>query len=54
MEDKKKLKRLAVNLPSDIHAKIKLASVKRNITITKWVMRAIFQKLVHDKKFDLD
>jgi hypothetical protein len=53
VEDNGKLKRLAMNIPADIHASIKIACAKRHITITKWVMRAIIEKLIHERKLDL-
>lgn len=48
-----KLKRLSVNIPLDIHQKIRIITAQRNITITTWIMRAVIEKLIRDAKLDL-
>jgi hypothetical protein len=36
----------------EFHAKIKAMAIKRNITIRKWVVRAILQALKIEEKYD--
>jgi len=42
-------KRLSVDIPQVFHDWIVEASSKRNITITKWILRAIVEKLIKDR-----
>jgi hypothetical protein len=46
-------KRLSVDVPIKIHQQIKALSIRRNITITRWVLRAIYDKIVKEKKYDI-
>ena len=44
--------RLAVDIPEDMHSKIKFCAKNRNITMTKWIMRACFGKLKEENILD--
>ena len=54
MEDDKKeaRKRLLLDITEDQHREIKMRAVKRNITIKKWVMRAIAEAIAKEKKYE--
>jgi hypothetical protein len=38
-------KRLSVDIPTAIYKNMKISTVNRNCTITKWVIRAIIDRL---------
>lgn len=42
-------KRLVVDIYDDLHQKIKLHSTKRNISIRKWVMRALIRAIADEE-----
>lgn len=42
-------KRLSVNIPLPIHEHITTVCIKRNITISRWVLRALVEKLIRDR-----
>lgn len=42
-------KRLAIDIPDQIHKDIKLCADVRNITMTRWVLRACYQKLKQER-----
>ena len=46
------LKRLSMWLPRRIHNEINCLAHNRNITITKWVTRAIIQAIRNEKKYE--
>lgn len=50
--DKKNIKRLGIDLPINLAIEIKLLSARRNITIRKWVLRAIVEYINKERKFD--
>jgi len=43
-------KRLAMDVPTKIHEEIRQYAKARNITITKWVLRAIYAKLLLERQ----
>lgn len=45
-------KRLCMYLINDIHLQVKSMADKRNITVTKWVSRAILRQLLQEKKYE--
>ncbi len=47
-----KKKRLIVEVNEEFHAKIKSKALARNITIRKWLIRAILQALKQEEKYD--
>lgn len=54
MEDDKKslTKRLVIDLSTEEHVEIKTRAALRNITIKKWVMRAIMEALKKEKQYE--
>lgn len=44
--------RLSVDLVDSLYQKVKRHSQKRNITVTKWLSRAIVKALIEEEKFD--
>jgi len=46
-----KLKRLSVEIPADLHKRIKIESAERYITITDWIMDAITKKMIEEDKY---
>lgn len=50
-EDKKKqIKRLNVNITSDLHIEIKKRALFRGITITDWVIMALIERINEERK----
>lgn len=49
---RKSPKRLLINIDDQMHEKIKLVAVKRNITIRKWVTRVLLKALLEEQKRD--
>lgn len=43
-------KRINIALNVELHKKVKLATVKQDMTITDFVVKAIEEKLEHDEK----
>ena len=43
-------RRLGVEIPTEIHQKIKNLSTTRNCTITKWVLRALVAQIEREEK----
>ena len=50
MKAKEDRRQIIFEVPVEMHMRIKLASVIRNITMADWVRRAIVQKLRRDDK----
>lgn len=50
--EKKKLKRLVLNINEDDHHEIKRRALFKNITIRAWVSRAIRAAIVEEKKYE--
>jgi hypothetical protein len=47
-----KKKRLVIEVTEEFHERVKKISLKRNITIRKWVVRAILQALQQEEKHE--
>jgi len=45
-------KRLIVEVDEEFHAKVKAKALERNITIRKWIVRAILQALKQEEKYE--
>jgi len=45
-------KRLAVDLPIEIHMELMKMAEKYNITLTKYLLRLIVEKLIQEKKYE--
>lgn len=54
MEDKKKSyeKRLIVDITVEEHNEIKIRAAARNLSIKTWVMRAIQEAILKEKKYE--
>jgi len=49
--DKKSTKTLILNIPAELHHEIKAEAAWRNITIRRYVLQALLQKMKRDKEF---
>lgn len=47
----KEIKRVTVEVPSEFHKELKAQCVFRNVTIQKYVIRAIAEQLAKDKQY---
>lgn len=45
-------KRLQVDIPEDLHASLNVVAKKRNITVTRYVVRALMRFLLEESKYD--
>jgi hypothetical protein len=52
VDEKKKLKRLVLNIDPAIHKEIKIRAIDRNTTITEYVLMAIMSKMEWEKKYE--
>lgn len=41
-------KRLAIDIPEELHGDIKLCAKTRNITMTKWILRACYARIKNE------
>jgi len=46
------IKRLSLDLEQEIHTLIKTSATLKNITIRKWVLRAIMKQIEKEKTFE--
>lgn len=37
--------RLSVDIPEDVYRQLKMITIERNCTITKWIVRAILEEI---------
>jgi hypothetical protein len=51
MDPKPKIKRLTLEVPTELHQKIKYEAIFINVTIRKYVMRAILEKIQRDNVY---
>lgn len=47
-----KMKRLNIQIPEELHARIKSEASHRNLTITKYLMSALIEKAQRDKNYE--
>ncbi len=45
-------KRLVVELPLSIHQEIKVHAAKHNITMARWVLRALAKEMALEKSYE--
>ena len=50
-KDRPGRKRLAVDIPIEIHKVIMSLAQKRNITLTLWVVRALQKEIANEKQY---
>ena len=51
-EPEKKRKRLAVDIPVEIHNQLKYIAIKRNCHMRKLVLRALIAFIKHEEQFE--
>lgn len=51
MEDKK---RLVIDMPKEGHNELKIRATKRNVTIKKYVLDAIWMRIAQERKYEKD
>ena len=47
-----KLKQLIIEMPETDHHEIKSRAARKGISLKKWVLQAIFEKLKEEKKYE--
>ncbi len=47
----KGLKKLQIDIPEDLHSDIKIWATWKNMTIKKYVLQAIMEKMAHDEQY---
>lgn len=50
---RKSPKRLLIDIPDQLHEEIKKRAATRNITMRKWVIRAVMRVIEEEKKYDI-
>lgn len=53
MADRQGRKRLSIDLPEGIYKEIKMLAVMYNITVTKYVIRALLERFKNEKRYGL-
>jgi len=51
-EKTKSQKRLSMNIPPVLHKEIHYMAIKRNCSITTWVLQALLEKLKNEKQYE--
>ena len=46
------MKRLSLDLEQEVHTLIKTSATLKNITMRKWILRAIMKQIEKEKTFD--
>jgi predicted HicB family RNase H-like nuclease len=44
----RKIRRLTLDIPEDLHAEIKMRSAQKYMSIKKWILQAIAIKIIHE------
>lgn len=53
MEDKAKIKkRFVLDMPIEGHSELKIRATKRNVTMSKYVLDAIWLRIAQERKFE--
>jgi hypothetical protein len=47
---RKMRKRLSVDIPKDLFLKMKILAIKKNCTMTKWVIRALIKEIRREEE----
>jgi len=45
-------KKLTIDIPEEIHKKIKIRAVQRNIPLRKWVLQALIIRINGEEQYD--
>ena len=51
-EEKKTRKRLILNINEELHKTIKIRAAVRNISMSTWVIRALYEKLKKEEAYE--
>lgn len=54
MEDKRKRVQVAFDTTLDMRAEIKICAAKRNISVSSWISRAIYERIQKENRDDKD
>lgn len=52
MNDLEKTKRLVVDIEQELHDEIKIMAIKHNVTMKKWVLKAITKEMLLEKSYE--
>lgn len=50
--NKKKLKRLVIEISEEMHQEIKFQALKRNISMRTWVTRVLYDAIKREKQYE--
>ena len=50
-KQQRKPKRINMEVPDEIHARVKLMGIHHNCSMTKWILRAIVQQLKIEEQY---
>lgn len=51
-EEKELYKRLALNIPNNLHTEIKIKAAKKNISMLGYILGAVIKRLEHDRQYE--
>ncbi len=54
MNEDKKRKQIIFDIPEDIHKQIKILAAMRNITMSRWMQKAINERIQKEMRHDED
>ena len=52
MDKSLRLKRLNIEIDEELHKEIKLRALERNITLRKYILRAIKQQIKYEQQYE--
>jgi len=53
MADKKNIKRFSIEVPEELHKEVRHRALDRNITVTKYVTRALIAQIKKEKSYEV-
>lgn len=54
MDENKKRKQIIFDINEDIHRQIKIFAAMRNITMNRWIQKAITERIKKETQYDKD
>ena len=54
MDENKKRKQIIFDINEDIHRQIKIFAATRNITMNRWIQKAITERIKKETQYDKD
>lgn len=48
---RRRVKRLIADIPEDLHNQVKAQAAFKNMSLTRYIMQALFEKLAKDKQY---